>query len=165
MRTFLLVLFLCLVGCAPSEVARLFGIGTESFRTHGRLHTKEIARDYDYCFSQTMLVLGKKMGGNPERGRKDQYFVIFTHLERSFPQATSATELIVFFKEISADKTEIQVSSLNYSLSDYTAPRLFDWLEGKREGLFEKDIKDVIDTQLEKEEDEEKGLNLGDGLW
>lgn len=114
-----------------------------------------------------MFVLGKKMGGNPERGRQDQHFVIFTHLERSFPQATAATELIVFFKEISADKTELGVSSLNYSLSDYTAPRLFDWLEGKREGLFRIDLEKIIDPEQEKEKEinQEDGLDSNDGLW
>lgn len=149
MKLFIIILSVCLIGCAPTEVARLLGMGTERFRTAGKLYVKEIAKDYDSCYMETMFVLGNKMGGNFYRGRQQQNFVIFTNLGGGFPQATSSTELIVFFTVIAPDKTLVEVSSLNFSLSAHVAGKLFDWLEGRREGLFPEELKEGAEAKGE----------------
>ena len=70
-----------------------------------------------------------QMKANFYRGSLKEGFVIFTNFNVSFPQASESTEVAVFLVESGPDNTEIQVSSLNYSLSDFVAKELFERLD------------------------------------
>lgn len=119
--------FLCLA-CSPLEVARLFGAGVKPFREKGKVYSKTINRDFSSSYEAVVEAFGQ-MQASFYRGSRREGFIIFTHFTVSFPQASESTEVAVFLRESGPDKTQIEVSSLNYSLSEFVAKELFEKLE------------------------------------
>ncbi|MCF7908498.1 MAG: hypothetical protein K9L86_06485 [Candidatus Omnitrophica bacterium] len=123
----LLFSFLCLA-CSPFEVVRLFGVGTKPFKEKGKIYTKTINKSFFESYDLVVDSFGQ-MQANFYRGSRKDGFIIFTNFNVSFPQANASTEVAVFLSESGPNNTQIQVSSLNYSLSDFVAEELFKSLE------------------------------------
>ena len=49
--------------------------------------------------------------------------------EKVFRSCINTTELGIFFTETEPHKTEVKVTSLNYNLSQFIAPKLFNYIE------------------------------------
>lgn len=118
--------FLCLA-CSPLEVVRLFGMGTRPFKEKGKIYTKTINKSFFESYDAVVDSFGQ-MQANLYRGSRREGFIIFINLNVSFPQANESTEVAVFLRESGPENTQIQVSSLNHSLSDFVAKELFERL-------------------------------------
>jgi len=100
------------------------GVGTRPFRTQGGLHKKTLNTDFFSSYERIKDELSR-MGAQFYRGSRDKGFIIATSFDGVFKQCNSSTEVAVFFKELSPGRTEVEVSSLNYSLAEFVADELF----------------------------------------
>ena len=115
--------FFCLA-CSPFEVVRLFGAGTRPFKEKGKIYTKTINKSFFESYDSVVDSFGQ-MQANFYRGSRRDGFIIFTNFNLSFPQANESTEVAVFLRELGPENTQIEVSSLNHSLSEFVAKELF----------------------------------------
>ena len=129
MRKIVLIFLLFSLSCSPLEISRVAGIGTRPFKTQGKVHKKILNTDF---FSTYERVKDDfiKMGAQLYRGSREKAFIIATNFDSVFKQCSSSTEVAVFFKELSAGRTEVEISSLNYSLADFIADKLFNGIPG-----------------------------------
>ncbi len=130
MKKISLVLFCIFLaaGCSPFETARVLGIGTKPFKEQGKVYTKVFNKDFFSCYRQAYRCF-TDMGAHFYRGSRIKGFFVFTHFNSSFKQCNESTEVAVFFKDLKPLETEVQVSSLNYSLAEFTAAELFRRME------------------------------------
>lgn len=127
---FIFVSCFLFLACSPLEVVRLFGAGTKPFKERGKVYTKVVNQDFVSAYDEVIKLFGQ-LKANFYRGSRREGFVVFTNLKVSFPQASESTELAVFLREAGPEKTRIEVSSLNYSLSEFVAKELFEKLGSK----------------------------------
>lgn len=120
-----LIFLLFFVSCAPLEISRLLGVGTRPFREQGKVYSKVFDKDFFSCYAQITKRL-KKMGVSFYRGRKKKNFLITTGFNNIFSQCSESTEVAIFFTEIENLKTRVEVASLNYSLAEVAASKIFD---------------------------------------
>lgn len=124
MRKTVLIFILFLASCSPFEISRVVGIGTRPFKSKGEVYKKTFNTDF---FSSYKIVNEdlKGMGAQFYRGSRSKGFIIATNFDGIFKQCSSSTEVAIFFKELSAGMTEVEVSSLNHSLAQFVAGELF----------------------------------------
>lgn len=128
MRNFIFLFFLLfLVSCSPLEMAGLLGIGTKFFKEQGKVYTENVNKDLASCYEQTLNVLAK-MKARVYRGSLKQRFIVAKQFRASFKWSTDSTEVAIFFTELAPDKTKVEVASLNYSLAEFVASKLFETL-------------------------------------
>jgi len=125
MKIILLIFLLFCISCAPLEVSRLLGVGTRPFKEQGKVYSKVFDKDFFSCYAHITKRL-KKMGVSFYRGRKKKNFLITTGFNSIFSQCSESTEVAIFFTEIENLKTRVEVASLNYSLSEFAASKIFD---------------------------------------
>lgn len=130
-RYFGLLLLAFTLACSPLEVVRLFGIGTRPFKTKGKVYSKVADQDFFSTYNTVVAAFGE-LKANYYRGSRRDGFIIFTNLNVSFPQANSSTEVAVFLGESGPKQTRIEVSSLNHSLAEFTAKKLFERLDKEK---------------------------------
>jgi hypothetical protein len=130
LRIYILILVLFFAGCSPLEIGNVFGIGTKAFREKGKIYTKTFEKDIFSCYTQTRKFL-EHIGASFYRGSRKKNFMVMTHFNGIFLQCNESTEVAIFFKEIDKFKTNVEVSSLNYSLSEFVSAKLFKELEKK----------------------------------
>lgn len=123
------------------------GVGIEPFKTQGKVYTRTFDKDFFTTYNQTLEILGN-LGATFYRGSRREGFIIMTNFNTVFVQCNDSTEVAVFFTEVEKGKTRVEVSSLNYSLSEFVARELFKGLEGK-------DYRKVTKEDLEREKKEE----------
>jgi len=90
-------------------------------------HTKVFDKDISRCYELTAQAL-KKWNASVFQEYKDGYIVAM-ELEGVFNSCINTTELGIFFTETEPHKTEVKVTSLNYRLSEFIAPYLFNYIE------------------------------------
>jgi len=129
-RIVIVILALFFLACSPLEVVRLFGAGTKPFKEKGKTYRKLIDKNFVLAYDEVIDYFGQ-LKANFYRGSRKEGFVIFTNLIVSFPQASESTEVVVFLTESGPKNTQIEVSSLNYSLSEFVAKGLFEKLGEK----------------------------------
>jgi len=66
------------------------------------------------------------------RGSQKEGFLITNNFNKVFPQCNTSTEVAIFFTELSKSKIQVEVSSLNYSLAEFAASKIFNCLEDKK---------------------------------
>ncbi len=115
---------LAIVGCSPLETARIMGLGTKPFKEQGKLYTKVINCDFFSCY-EIIYQQFQEIGAHYYRGNRQKSFLVFTNLNSAFKQCSESTEVAVFFKDLAPLKTEVQISSLNYSLAEFVAEKIF----------------------------------------
>ena len=125
MKKIFLIFLLFFVSCAPLEISRLLGVGTRPFREQGKVYSKVFDMDYFSCYGQITQKL-KKMGVSFYREGKKEGFLITTGFNNIFPQCNESTEVAIFFIELENLKTRVEVASLNYSLAEVAASKIFD---------------------------------------
>lgn len=132
MKRIIGICFIFFLGCSPFELSRLLGAGTKVFRTQGKIYSKIFNEDFFSCYEQITQKLNS-MGATSYRGSQKQSFLIVNQFNNVFAQCDGATEVAIFFTEIGKFKTKVEVSSLNYSLAEFVASKLFNNLEKKIE--------------------------------
>ena len=83
------------------------------------------------------------------RGGRKEGFLVTTGFKGIFPQCNESTEVAIFFTELEGFKTRVEVASLNYSLAEFAASRIFNCLEDKKI----EDIKSEDKVSLEQKMD------------
>tara|TARA_B100000315_G_C14584475_1_gene592180 strand:+ start:3356 stop:3808 length:453 start_codon:yes stop_codon:yes gene_type:complete len=126
-----ILLLMLFTGCAPREILRVVGIGTEPFKSKGKVSSQIIEKDFFTSYNETLRII-KKMEADAYRGSPKKGFIVARSFISSFgDRCSDATEVAVFFTESEKNKTEVAVSSLNFSLADFVAKHIFDELSGK----------------------------------
>lgn len=134
MKRMILIFIFFIVGCSPLEFSRLLGAGTKRFREQGKIYSKAFDMNLPSCYEQITQELNK-MEVSFSRGGQKEGFLITNNFTKVFPQCNTSTEVAIFFTELSKSKVQVEVSSLNYSLSEFIAIELFKAVEkGKDTG-------------------------------
>ena len=110
-----------LAGCA------VFGSDVQGLYSIKEAETKVFDKDVSRCYKLTTVALEKWKAIRFQKS-KDGYIVAMG-LESVFKSCIDTTELGIFFTEIAPHRTEVKVVSLNYSLSQFIAPKLFEYIE------------------------------------
>ncbi|MFH1767778.1 MAG: hypothetical protein ABH858_01270 [Candidatus Omnitrophota bacterium] len=130
-------MFILFPGCFPTETLRVLGVGGSEFKAKGKVFTKVFEEELIDCYNQTVNIL-KAMGARPYRGSVKKRFIVALGLRSIYKQrCLDTTEIAVFFKSLNRDKetpaTQVEVTSLNHSLSEFIAQKLFEKLEEMQE--------------------------------
>jgi len=115
---------LIIVGCSPLETARIMGVGTKPFKEHGKVYTRIIDCDFFSCYDKIYQKF-QEIGAHYYRGSRQKSFLVFTNLNSAFKQCSESTEVAVFFEDLAPLKTEVKISSLNFSLAEFIAEKVF----------------------------------------
>ena len=126
-----------LAGCA------VFGSDVQGLSEIKDAHTQVFDKDLSRCYELTAQAL-KKWNAVIFQEYKDGY-IVATELEGVFRSCINTTELGIFFNETAPHKTEVKVTSLNYSLSRFIAPKLFDYIEKDGKLSKEEELKPAAD--------------------
>ena len=110
-----------LAGCA------VFGSDVQGLDNIKEAHKKVFGKDISRCYKLTTVAL-KKWHAVRFQKYKDGYIVAM-EFEKVFRSCINTTEVGIFFTETEPHKTEVKVTSLDYNLSRFIAPRLFDYIE------------------------------------
>jgi len=128
-----LILFLLLsslLGCSTLEFSRLVGVGTKPFHEKGKVYSVTFSKNYFVCYKETLEIL-KNLQANFYRGERRKNFIIAYGFNKVAAQCSESTEVAIFFIELGAFKTKVEVSSLNYYLSEFVSAELFRELNKK----------------------------------
>ena len=117
----ILVLIASLTGCA------VFGSDMKGLRDIKAAHTKVFDKDLSSCYELTAKALSA-WNAVIFQQRKDDYMVAM-EFEKIFRSCINTTEVGIFFTQTAPHKTEVKVASLNSSLSQFIAQKLFDYIE------------------------------------
>ena len=110
-----------LAGCA------ILGYDVQGFRDIKEAHVKVFDKDIHSCYGLAAQAL-KKWGVTIFQQRKDDYIVAM-EFEKVFRSCIDTTGLGIFFTQAGPNKTEVKVTSLNYSLSQFMSQQLFNYIE------------------------------------
>jgi len=128
MKRLIFIFLLFSLGCSPLELSRLFGAGTRRFREQGKVYSKTFGKDFFSCYSQITQKLNK-MEVSFYRGGREEGFLVIIGFNGIFPQCAESTEVAIFFTELESRKTRVEVASLNYSLAEFAASKIFNCFE------------------------------------
>ncbi len=115
------LLAVVLAGCA------IFGADVQGLSEVKEAHAKIFDKDVSGCYRLATEAL-HKWGAVRFQRYKDNY-IIAMEFEGVFRGCTNTTELGIFFTETEPHKTEVKVTSLNYSLSQLISQKLFEYIE------------------------------------
>ena len=127
MKTSLLKIF------AISSITALFagcailGSDVKGLRDIKEAHVKVFDKDISGCYELTAKAL-KKWEAVRFQQRKDDYIVAM-EFEKVFRSCINTTELGIFFTRTAPHQTEVKITSLNYSLSQFISQQLFNYIE------------------------------------
>ena len=121
------LLILSLPGCALLGATCAFlGTPIKTLQQEKIKYTKVVDKDIDYCYKNTLDLL--KDWKAVVYDKKDKLYIAAICFNKVFNNCIDTTEVAFFFKEIEANKTEIEVSSLNHRLSNFASQKLFEHL-------------------------------------
>jgi len=112
-------------GCAITN--SLLGTSTQALEQLKVRHSKIFDKDAGYCYQKSLDVL-KKWNADVFQTKTGTY-IIAMKLDNVFNSCINTTEVGIFFKESEPGKTQVDVASLNYSLSQFVADNLFKYIE------------------------------------
>jgi len=104
------------------------GVGTRPFHEKGKVHSATFTRNYFLCYDNTLTIL-KELQASFYRGQRRKNFIIAYGFDQVVPQCSESTEVAIFFTELGAFKTKVEVSSLNYYLSEFVSTKIFNGLK------------------------------------
>lgn len=120
---------LVISGCSPQETARILGVGVSRFKQAGKTHSTVIDKDLFSIFNKTVEIFNS-MGATVYRQSVRGGYIIASNFSESYEgRCIPSTEVAVFFREVELTKTQVEVSSLNFSLSEFVAQQLFAQLQ------------------------------------
>jgi len=90
-------------------------------------HTKVFDKDIPSCRELTKQALTKWSAIIFQERRND--YIVAMEFDSVFKNCVNTTELGIFFTEVAPNKTEIKITSLNNSLSEFVAGNLFNYIE------------------------------------
>lgn len=112
-------------GCALPGA--LLGPSLKSIRQEKVKYTKIFDKDALYCYKKTLEAL-KEWHADAYEKRARRYIVAM-ELDSIFNNCSNTTVVDIIFDESEPGKTEVIVFSLNYSLAQFVADKLFQYLE------------------------------------
>ena len=110
-----------LSGCA------LFGSDLNSLYNIKEEHVKVFDKGISSCYDLSLSALSQWKAVVFQQYKDD--YIVAMNLEGAFKSCINTTEVGIFFTEISAQKTEIKITSLNHNLSQTIAEKLFFFIE------------------------------------
>ena len=119
-----------MIGCSTLEFSRLVGVGTRPFHEKGKVYSATFTRNYFLCYDEALKIL-KGLQASFYRGERRKNFIITYGFDKVAPQCSESTEVAIFFTELGAFKTKVEVSSLNYYLSEFVSAEIFKELNKK----------------------------------
>ncbi len=129
-RLFIYCFLTCfLFSCSPFETARVLGFGLKSLKDNGKTHVQTIDKDFFTTYKETNYILQEMQAIVIRKSRKRGY-IVANNFNRSFDErCLSSTEVGIFLSEDGLSKTQVKISSLNFSLSDFVAEKIFTELK------------------------------------
>jgi hypothetical protein len=124
---FLISLFFFISGCSPYATARLTGIGVKPFRNKGEIYSQDFNKPTVDCYHQVEEFI-EGLGAISYRGSANEKFLVSFGYSKIFSSASHSTEVAIFFNWLAENKTEVEVSSLNYNLSKFVSEKIFQEL-------------------------------------
>jgi hypothetical protein len=122
-------LVFCFLACSPAETARVLGFGVKPFKNNGKMHTQTIDQDFFTTYKQIETIL-REMSATIYRSSSKKGYIVANNFHTSFQdRCLSSTEVGIFLSEDGLDKTQVEISSLNFSLSDFVAEKIFTELK------------------------------------
>ena len=112
-------------GCAALKVS--LGTSIRALEEEKTRQSKVFDKDVTYCYKTTLEAL-KKWQANAFIVSENRY-IIATRLDNIFKSCIDTTEVGIFFKTLETNKTQVDVSSLNYQLGQFVADNLFKYIE------------------------------------
>lgn len=128
----IILCFIFVAGCAPAEIARLVGVGVEPFKQEGKVYSETFPKSIDACYNG-VLELFEEINAKPYRGSLKKGFLVALNFQDSYKKCGTTTEAAVFFQAIGPQETLVEVSSQNYSLSEFVAQQVFNKLAGNKD--------------------------------
>ncbi len=134
-KIILAILVLSLFGCGMAETMRLFGFSLKPFKTQGKIYEKEVDRQLSEVFEDTVETLKDMKVTIHRKNLKQRYIVAFDFHHAYGSRTSASTEVAVFFEKLDFEKgypvTRVNVSSLNYGLSEFVSEKIFQALAEK----------------------------------
>jgi hypothetical protein len=123
------MLVLSFSGCAifASDVNGLWQIE--------KAHIKIFDKDISSCYALTTEALAQWNAVAYQKEKNN--YIVAMEFDSIFVGTTDTTEVGIFFTQIAPQKTEVKITSLNYSLSEFVGRHLFDYIE--KDGQLPKD--------------------------
>ena len=118
-------------GCSRLEFSRVvLGVGLASFRENGKIYSESFTKPLARCYEETQALF-KENHATVYKGNLKRRFIVAVHFHTWFEgRCVDTTEVAVFFKETAEGATVVEVSSLNYALSEFVSLKLFERLHG-----------------------------------
>ena len=119
---FLLAAFLS--GCTALTIV---GVSRQALEKEKIKYSKVFDKDISYCYENILKTLASWKVAIYEK--KEKRYILALHFDTVFANCIDTTEVGIFFKELEPNKTEIEVSSFNYNLSNFVVEKLSEYLE------------------------------------
>jgi hypothetical protein len=127
----LFAVIICVSGCTMKNFNHYcrvaLGTSTSALENEKVRYSKIFDKDIAYCYKETLEAL--KKWGAVVFLQRDKDCIIAVKLDRIFNSCIDTTEVGIFFKEIGPDKTQVDVTSLNYQLGQFVSENLFKFIE------------------------------------
>jgi uncharacterized protein YceK len=128
-----LVCLICIIflsGCSslrnlPDYIAGTYVRQPEE-GTAGR-YIKIIDLPYSACFDKAEGAL-KEMGASIRYKNRKKHTILAWYFDKIYDNCIDTTKVGVYFKEISPEKTQVDVACGNYGLAEFAATKLFEKL-------------------------------------
>lgn len=131
MRLFVVLALVFLAGCSSAQMRKEFMSMSPSDVTGARnKYTKVLNMSAADCLDKTRAIL-KGMGTTIVKYDKNNYFIAADQFEVFFQSCINTTEVGIVFKELEANKTQVEVASDSPNLAESVALELFTKLENK----------------------------------
>ena len=149
----LFFLFLILIiGCSGVEISRIVGVGVRPFKEQDKIYTQTFDKNFFSCYNKTLRIL-KKMEAKIHRGSRKKNFIIAANFSAPHSQWSQSTEVAIFFKDLEPRKTQVEVSSLNSSLAEFIAGKLFEDLNKGEVTQPEEEVKEPKEEVTQPQEE------------
>ena len=112
---------------APLSGCALFGSDVQGLSEIKEAYTRTFDKNASTCYELTTKALAKWKTVVFQQNKDD--YIVAIEFEKVFRSCINTTELGIFFTETGPNKTEVKVTSLNYNLSQFIAPYLFNYIE------------------------------------
>jgi hypothetical protein len=122
---FSLGLLLFISACSPVETARVLGFGVRPLKENDKAQVQTVDKDFFTTFREVESILLAMGARNLKTSLKKGYIICDNFSDFFQGKCLDSTEVGFFFSEDGLNKTKLQISSLNSSLSGLVAEKIF----------------------------------------
>jgi len=97
--------------------------------TPGR-YIEMIDLPYEECYEKALVTV-KKIGVSVRHASKKKGTILAWYFDKIYDKCIDTTKVTIYFKEITPQKTQVDVACGNYHLAEFAAERIFKGLKTK----------------------------------